>query len=461
MAAFVFHGLGHKQISPLSGDFDQLFGNENIKLRHGVSDHSVVEAAHDSDRGKIYINTGAKNMFGKPLGKADRDAAYQHEHVHHQINKLAKKSNQPGIAKHIISAYFIKHLDPFHVDKIKDYVDHVRSSASEGKSSLPEHEVNLEVIPYLASIATPGSSHRAAFQGIHKLSHDDMKPYDESWKKVVGLAKDFGVNSQPADVKKSLLESAESLLKSRSDDIAVANIKAKYSKPKELTTEQEVRYIKGENTPTKEPTFEEQIAAIKAKYAARQKPMQKSNYGPKGAGLYDPTKSIKRKKNRTGEELPDVGQNKAVHEYTSAPMGTANAQAEAEAKKAKKLNAKQPVKVFTPEERAALEAEKMKKSVSYAVRIGMQPSSEAWEKEVARALGLPVTQADAETLAKQAEDKWNNVFNDFYKGAATRVEKSSPQNYGSRGPVDQNDRSSLTEEELRISQIEVPSELFE
>jgi hypothetical protein len=85
--------------------------------------------------------------------------------------------------------------------------------------------------------------------------------------------------------------------------------------------------------------------------------LSKSNYGPKGAGLYNPTDNIKRKANRTGEELKNVGQNIAVHEYTSATMGTAKQQANKEAKEAKVKNAKQPVKIFTPEEKAKLQTE--------------------------------------------------------------------------------------------------------
>ena len=83
----------------------------------------------------------------------------------------------------------------------------------------------------------------------------------------------------------------------------------------------------------------------------------KSNYGPKDMGLYNPTDNIPRKANRTGEVREGTGQNQAVHEYTSATMGTAKQQADAEAKKTKKLNAKQPVKVFSPEEKARLQAE--------------------------------------------------------------------------------------------------------
>lgn len=83
--------------------------------------------------------------------------------------------------------------------------------------------------------------------------------------------------------------------------------------------------------------------------------LDKSNYGPKGMGLYDPAASIKRKQTRTGEVHEDAGQNKAVRQYTSALMGTAKDQAAAEARETKQRNKKQPVKVYTDEEKRALE----------------------------------------------------------------------------------------------------------
>lgn len=86
--------------------------------------------------------------------------------------------------------------------------------------------------------------------------------------------------------------------------------------------------------------------------------LNKSGYGPKGAGLYDPTVNIKRKENRTGEEVSSAGKNVAVHEYTSATMGTAKQQADTLATKQKKLNRRQPVKTLetmTDEEKAEIE----------------------------------------------------------------------------------------------------------
>lgn len=86
-----------------------------------------------------------------------------------------------------------------------------------------------------------------------------------------------------------------------------------------------------------------------------------SNYGPKGAGLYDPVKNLERKKTRTGEEVEGVGRNKGVRQYTTSLAGTAKEQAASKAKEDAEKNKKQPVKVVTadqmsPELKAQLEA---------------------------------------------------------------------------------------------------------
>lgn len=72
--------------------------------------------------------------------------------------------------------------------------------------------------------------------------------------------------------------------------------------------------------------------------------IHKSNYGPKKMGLYSEADNIKRKESRTSEVREDVGQNKAVRQYTSAPMGSAKSQANREAARDKAKSKKNPVK---------------------------------------------------------------------------------------------------------------------
>lgn len=76
--------------------------------------------------------------------------------------------------------------------------------------------------------------------------------------------------------------------------------------------------------------------------------LEKSNYGPKGAGLYNPADNAKRKANNV-ESLEGVSGNRNVKEYSSAGL-SAKQSAATEASKYKKINRKQPVKVYTPEE---------------------------------------------------------------------------------------------------------------
>jgi hypothetical protein len=78
-----------------------------------------------------------------------------------------------------------------------------------------------------------------------------------------------------------------------------------------------------------------------------------SNYGPKGAGLYDPVKNLERKRTRTGEEVEGVGRNKGVRQYTTSLSGTAKEQAESQAKADKEKNKKQPVKIVTADQMPA------------------------------------------------------------------------------------------------------------
>lgn len=88
----------------------------------------------------------------------------------------------------------------------------------------------------------------------------------------------------------------------------------------------------------------------------RKEDVEKSNYGPKGMDLYNPTDNIKRKSTRTGEVREDVGQNKAVRQYTSSKYGTAAQQATSQAQSDKKKSAKNPVRSMAEMSEAELNA---------------------------------------------------------------------------------------------------------
>jgi hypothetical protein len=241
----------------------------------------------------------------------------------------------------------------------------------------------------------------------------------------------------------------------------IKQVKNRYSQKtvKEPSLQEKIKQIKEKHTATqpKARSFDEEIAHIKEKYKDK---VQKSNYGPKGAGLYNPVDSIKRKSNRTGEVREDVGQNKAVHQYTSATMGTAAQQASTEAKKYKKLNEKQPVKTYTEEEKAALQAKYEQTQKSVAVAMGLQPSSEQWLAKAAAQLGLPTDPKVAQELEKLAQARWENSIADSFKVLHAPIESKQADQTTTRGRVDQNDESQLTEEEQRIRAIPVNPALF-
>lgn len=65
-----------------------------------------------------------------------------------------------------------------------------------------------------------------------------------------------------------------------------------------------------------------------------------------------------------------------------------------------------------------------------------------------------------EEQVKAAEEQWNGQFTRFFKTKHEPVEKNSPNDFGNRGPVNQNDPSQLTEEEQRIRQIPVDPSLL-
>jgi hypothetical protein len=105
--------------------------------------------------------------------------------------------------------------------------------------------------------------------------------------------------------------------------------------------------------------------------------LRKSNYGPKGSGLYDPTANINRKARNITESV-GAGPNTNVKSYSSRPgQLSAKQQAARDAKKTKKLSG--PVKQYTPVEIAALnEARKMKKAFENApwVTHGSVPNAD-------------------------------------------------------------------------------------
>lgn len=89
----------------------------------------------------------------------------------------------------------------------------------------------------------------------------------------------------------------------------------------------------------------------------KEEELEKSNeIKPFGQNVYDEKANMRRKANRTGETVPGVGRNNAVHRYTTISADTQRAHEASQASHYKKNPA--PVKQFSPEEIKTLQSEK-------------------------------------------------------------------------------------------------------
>jgi hypothetical protein len=147
---------------------------------------------------------------------------------------------------------------------------------------------------------------------------------------------------------------------------------------------------------------------------------EKSNYGPKGMDLYNPTDNIKRKDTRTGEVREDVGQNKAVRQFTSAKYGTAVQQASSQAQSDKKKSAKNPVKSMadmSEDELNAIKARYTAKSdlddkISAVKAKYAQPKEKSFDqkvKDIKQKYAQKPTQTNGQ-LAESMKMKYSNLL---------------------------------------------------
>jgi len=159
--------------------------------------------------------------------------------------------------------------------------------------------------------------------------------------------------------------------------------------------------------------------------------MEKSNYGPKGAGLYSETDNIKRKANNIGESVDNAGKNVNVKSYSSkAGQLSAKASAALQAARDSAKNKAQPVKVATPEEVAAMNAKLKKSEVEW--------SEQEAAKNLAKAMPVPVitgqpTDVDFERILMQSgaivseeqaeaiNKSWGDTIQDFFAEASKPI----------------------------------------
>lgn len=133
--------------------------------------------------------------------------------------------------------------------------------------------------------------------------------------------------------------------------------------------------------------------------------VEKSGYGPKGAGQYSMADNIRRKANNTGDAV-GAGPNVNVKSYSSKPgQLSAKQSAAVEAKKLASINRKQPVKVASAEEIAA---ENKKRGLAKSQWGQHLPFPSAEEEIMALAAQDQTMQGDdaaAQQLAKMMTSK--------------------------------------------------------
>lgn len=209
--------------------------------------------------------------------------------------------------------------------------------------------------------------------------------------------------------------------------------------------------------------------------------VNKGDYGPKGAGLYNPADNARRKASNVGD-VAGEGPNKNVKAYSSRPgQQSAKAQADLLARQQAKLNRKQPIKVFSEEEKQAL-ASKMNLKKGWADHLPF-PSAEqeimnfaATQKGIQTenqlsnqlanlmsgrsmlgqghrqptseemiAAGQSMGMGISESTVQKADTQWNNSFNNWLVEASKPIsqrfssEEEEQQYWSSIGIQDKDD----------------------
>ena len=179
--------------------------------------------------------------------------------------------------------------------------------------------------------------------------------------------------------------------------------------------------------------------------------IQKSNYGPKKGGQYTPVDNVRRKMNNVGD-VAGQGPNVNVKAISTKPgQLSAKASADLTARIQAKANKRQPVKVLSEEEKSKivpqtkfkkgwdqhlpfpnaeeemakinqmqsqttedLMAQQLANMMNGKAMLGQKPPSQPTDEEM---FGAGVV---TEEMAKTAENKWNNTFNNWM------VEASKP-----------------------------------
>ncbi len=153
--------------------------------------------------------------------------------------------------------------------------------------------------------------------------------------------------------------------------------------------------------------------------------VEKSNYGPKGAGLYNPTHNARRKANNTGDSVGQ-GPNVNVKSYSTKPgQLSVKEQVNLATRIQHAANKKQPVKQFTPEE---IEAENKKRGLkkhSWGQHLPF-PSAEEEIMKLAKSKPQHGEEASAQQLANLMAGK-NMLGEKVHPAVAAMMAPPPPQ----------------------------------
>ena len=198
---FVYTKEGHEFPKAKHVDFLKEYGVENMMRVHGHHPNDI-EGAHDTKDGTIAINTGWKDANGNPPTDADLKATHSHEAVHQQVNELAKKTKDPASLKFALNANAINAINADgknlaqHIGAYYLATKEAAHKPESGKFVDPSSaEIQNEVTPHLASIATPNSGHQQAFLKFMKKRDPSVHlgHIHEAWNRAVTHAANFAL----------------------------------------------------------------------------------------------------------------------------------------------------------------------------------------------------------------------------------------------------------------------------
>lgn len=179
----------------------------------------------------------------------------------------------------------------------------------------------------------------------------------------------------------SIKSLVEKLQKSHKDRIPGGLADKK--KPQDFNPQALAQGIKVEMEHTNDPKVAKEIAmdhlSEDLEYYTKLKAIEKSNYGPKGYGMYSMADNAERKNKNTGTELEGIGPNKNVKPYSS--FGAQQQEYhEKRQEKEHRQKAKETARVWTKEEIEAEERRRAKAAKQLAAKLKSKDKADSGKK---------------------------------------------------------------------------------